>query len=211
VSARSFASRVAFAGFASLIGLFFALPMLWLVFAPFNSDATLAAKPSRPTLENFHEVFVERTDVPKSWGISVLLVIGTVIVVFVGAPAAYALSRIRFPGRDTFPGVVGSNGVDVGGVTLPLDGSSADAGHDVIYGIRPEYITIDGSGPIRGEVSITENVGTDFLVTVDLGDGVLIKATIQEGSEPQPGDTVSLAPSARRALLYDRETGTLVT
>jgi multiple sugar transport system permease protein len=100
---RSFAARVVFVGFASLLGMFFALPMLWLVFAPFNSEATLAAKPSRPTLENFHEVFVERTDVPKALGISVLLVIGTVtIVVLVGAPAAYALSRIRFPGRDTF-------------------------------------------------------------------------------------------------------------
>jgi multiple sugar transport system ATP-binding protein len=109
------------------------------------------------------------------------------------------------------PGVVGSDGVDVGRATLPLDGTSADAGLDVIYGIRPEYITIDGSGPIRGQVSITENLGTDFLVTVDVGDGVLIKATIQEGSEPQPGDTVSLAPSARRVLLYDRETGALVS
>ena len=59
-------------------------------------------------------------------------------------------------------------------------------------------------------MSITENLGTDFLVTVDVGD-VVIKATIQEGSEPQPGDTVSLAPSARRVLLYDRETGTLVS
>jgi multiple sugar transport system permease protein len=103
MTARSFAARVAFAGFASLLGMFFALPMLWLVFAPFNSEATLAAKPSRPSLENFHEVFVERTDVPKSLGISSLLVIGTVaIVVLVGAPCAYALSRIRFPGRDTF-------------------------------------------------------------------------------------------------------------
>ena len=42
---RSFASRVVFVGFASLLGMFFALPMLWLVFAPFNSEATLAAKP----------------------------------------------------------------------------------------------------------------------------------------------------------------------
>ena len=55
-------------------------------------------------------------------------------------------------------------------------------------------------------MSITENLGTDFLVTVDLGD-VTIKATIQEGDEPQPGDTVSLAPSTRRVLLYDRESG----
>jgi multiple sugar transport system permease protein len=100
-AAKWFASRVAFAGFVSLVGVFFALPMLWLVFAPFNSTATLAAKPSRPTLDNFHQVFVERDDVPRALGISALLVIGTVaIVVAVGSPAAYALSRLRFPGRD---------------------------------------------------------------------------------------------------------------
>jgi multiple sugar transport system permease protein len=103
VKPRAFASRVAFAGFASLVGMFFALPMLWLVFAPFNSRATLAAKPSRPSLDNFREVFVERSDVPRALGISALLVIGTVvIVVAVGAPASYALSRIHFPGRDVF-------------------------------------------------------------------------------------------------------------
>jgi multiple sugar transport system ATP-binding protein len=107
------------------------------------------------------------------------------------------------------PGIVTGDGVDVGGSSLPLEASRADAGHDVIYGIRPEYVTIDGSGPITGTVSITENLGTDFLVTVDV-DGVTIKATIQEGGEPQPGDTVSLAPSARRVLLYDRESGALL-
>jgi multiple sugar transport system ATP-binding protein len=107
------------------------------------------------------------------------------------------------------PGVVTGDGVDIGGTKLPLDASPVDAGHDVIYGIRPEYITIDGTGPITGTVSITENLGTDFLVTVDV-DGVTIKATIQEGDEPQPGDTVSLAPSARRVLLYDRESGALL-
>ncbi len=103
MTARSFASRIAFAGFASLIGVFFALPMLWLVFAPFNGEATLAAKPSSPTLENFRQVFFERDDILRALGNSVWLVAGTVvIVVIVGAPASYALSRIRFPGRDVF-------------------------------------------------------------------------------------------------------------
>ncbi|MDQ3543543.1 MAG: carbohydrate ABC transporter permease [Actinomycetota bacterium] len=102
MNARSFVSRVAFAGFASLIGVFFALPMLWLVFAPFNSKPTLAARPSSPTLGNFREVF-ERDDVLPALRSSALLVAGTVaIVVAVGAPASYALSRIRFPGRDVF-------------------------------------------------------------------------------------------------------------
>lgn len=103
MNARTFASRVAFAGFASLIGVFFALPMLWLVFAPFNGKATLAAKPSSPTLENFRQVFFERDDVLNALKNSAALAAGTVvIVVVVGAPAAYALSRIRFPGRDVF-------------------------------------------------------------------------------------------------------------
>ena len=58
-------------------------------------------------------------------------------------------------------------------------------------------------------MSITENLGTEFLVTVDVGE-VSVKATIEEGNEPQPGTTVSLAPSVRRVLLYDRESGVLV-
>ena len=62
---------------------------------------------------------------------------------------------------------------------------------------------------MSGSVSITENLGTDFLVTVDVGD-VAIKATIQEGDEPQPGDTVSVAPSTRWVLLYDKESGALL-
>jgi multiple sugar transport system ATP-binding protein len=107
------------------------------------------------------------------------------------------------------PGVVTGAGVDVGSATLPFDGTTVDAGREVIYGIRPEYVTVDGSGPVSGSVSITENLGTDFLVTVDVGD-VTIKATIQEGDEPQPGDTVSVAPSTRRVLLYDKDSGALL-
>jgi multiple sugar transport system ATP-binding protein len=107
------------------------------------------------------------------------------------------------------PGVVTGDGVDVGASVLPLDNRAIDKGRAVIYGLRPEYITIDGDGPITGTVSITENLGTEFLVTVDV-DGVTIKATIQEGAEPEPGETVSLSPSTRRVLLYDRESGDLL-
>lgn len=99
---RSFAARVAFTGFASLVAVFFALPMLWLVFAPFNGRPTLSARPSAPTLGNFGELF-DNDRVISSMLNSLVLCIGTVaIVVLVGAPAAYVLSRIRFPGRNMF-------------------------------------------------------------------------------------------------------------
>lgn len=102
MSPRAFAKRVAFVGFASLIGVFFALPMLWLVFAPFNGKPTLRATPSNPTLDNFRRVF-ERDDVLPALRNSMILAVGAVaIVIAVAAPASYALSRIRFPGRDVF-------------------------------------------------------------------------------------------------------------
>jgi multiple sugar transport system ATP-binding protein len=108
------------------------------------------------------------------------------------------------------PGVVAGDGVDVGSGILPHNSTTVETGHEVFYGVRPEYVAIDGAGPMSGTVSITENLGTDFLVTVDVGGDVLLKATIQEGSEPQPGDKVSVAPSMRRVLLYDRESGALM-
>lgn len=102
MSVRAFAARVAFAGFAALLGAFFALPMAWLVFAPFNPDPTLTVQPAVPTLGNYRRLF-ERDDVIEALRNSTILVAGTVaIVVFAGAPAAYALSRIRFPGRNLF-------------------------------------------------------------------------------------------------------------
>ena len=43
--------------FLVLVGTFFALPMLWLVFAPFDRTPSLAARPPDFTLENFIRVF----------------------------------------------------------------------------------------------------------------------------------------------------------
>ena len=71
---RTFASRVAFAGFASLIGMFFALRCSGWCSPRSTAKPTFAAKPSSPTLENFRQVFFERDDVPKALGISAALV-----------------------------------------------------------------------------------------------------------------------------------------
>jgi len=100
---KPFVHRVLFAGFASLVGAFFALPLLWLVFAPFDESPSLsAAVPRPPTLSNFGDLF-DNPQVLRSLGNSLLLVGGVVgLVLIVGAPAAYVLSRIRFPGRNLF-------------------------------------------------------------------------------------------------------------
>jgi multiple sugar transport system ATP-binding protein len=91
----------------------------------------------------------------------------------------------------------------------------------VILGARPEYVTIepDGPGTLPGAVSIVENLGASALVTVEVtpsgddpdgADPILVQAMVAEGSEPAPGQRVSVACQRDRALLYDAESGDLL-
>jgi len=97
---RRFLGRVAFYVFIVIVGAFFALPMVWLVLAPFDAHPTLNAALPDFTLGNFGDVLKDPYAL-SSLGVSILLAVGTMLVVVVlAAPAAYALSRVRLPGRD---------------------------------------------------------------------------------------------------------------
>ncbi|WP_448595172.1 carbohydrate ABC transporter permease [Thermoflexus hugenholtzii] len=98
---RHVLSRILFAGFASLVGAFFALPMLWLTLAPFNARGTLAVEIPQPfTLANFQAVFAN-TFAMRALGNSLILAGGTMLVVTLTATlAAYALSRAEVPYYD---------------------------------------------------------------------------------------------------------------
>jgi multiple sugar transport system permease protein len=97
---RRFLRRLGFYLFIVIVAAFFALPMLWLVFAPFDAHPTLATALPDLTLDNFADVFKDPFAL-SSLGDSILLAVGTMLLVVVlAAPAAYALSRVRLPGRD---------------------------------------------------------------------------------------------------------------
>jgi multiple sugar transport system permease protein len=98
--ARRYLARVGFYLFAVFVTAYFFLPLLWLVLAPFDHVPTLAAEVPDFTLSNFAEM-TENPLAVRSLGNSVLLAGGAMLlVVLTGAPAAYALSRVRFAGRD---------------------------------------------------------------------------------------------------------------
>ncbi|HEX4252111.1 MAG TPA: carbohydrate ABC transporter permease [Pseudonocardia sp.] len=83
-----------------LIAAFLAIPVLWLVFAPFDRAPTLTTSLPAWTLHNF-ATLADNPYALRSLGNSVLLAAGTMVLVTVlGALAAYALSRVRIPGRD---------------------------------------------------------------------------------------------------------------
>jgi multiple sugar transport system permease protein len=99
---RRFALRVGFYGMVALVALFFALPMAWLILAPFDQVPTLAAEVPEFTLSNFARVLDNRLAL-RSMVNSLILVVGVVgLVIATGAPTAYVLSRIRFRGREIF-------------------------------------------------------------------------------------------------------------
>ena len=92
--------RVAFVVMLVAIGLFFAIPLTWLVLAPFDANPAMAVKWPEWTLANFQQLAKN----PYALGSivnSLILAVGTmVITVVLGTLASYALSRVRIPGRD---------------------------------------------------------------------------------------------------------------
>jgi multiple sugar transport system permease protein len=90
--------RYVFLGF---VIVFFALPVLWLVTAPFDRAPALRLSIPEFTLRNF-QVLLDNPYALRSLGNSVILSLGTMFLVLVLASlASYALSRVRIPGRDT--------------------------------------------------------------------------------------------------------------
>ncbi len=86
--------------FTALILAFFVVPVLWLVFAPFDAHPSLNVKLPDFTFNNFKVLF-ENPNAIASLGNSLILALGSMILVLVlGSLASYSLSRVKIPGRD---------------------------------------------------------------------------------------------------------------
>ncbi|WP_246955750.1 carbohydrate ABC transporter permease [Brachybacterium sp. Marseille-Q7125] len=97
---RSVISRVLFVVFLVAVGAFFAIPLAWLMVAPFDASPSMSVQWPDWTLANFRTL-AENPYALRSIGNSLLLAVGTMAVTVVTATlASYALSRVRIPGRD---------------------------------------------------------------------------------------------------------------
>ncbi|HZB31458.1 MAG TPA: carbohydrate ABC transporter permease [Streptosporangiaceae bacterium] len=100
LSARVVVRRIGFYVFVGLVTAFFALPMLWLVTAPFSARPGFSVDWPDFTLANFTSL-TENTDaLPSLYNSAVLSLWTMAVTVTAAALAAYALSRVRIPGRD---------------------------------------------------------------------------------------------------------------
>jgi multiple sugar transport system permease protein len=99
---RSLFSRVSLYIFAVVIAAFFVTPLLWLITAPFNTQANLSVTiPVHPSLDNFKVVYNNKFAMRALFQNNLIIGGGVMVLVAgVATMASYGLSRTHVPGRD---------------------------------------------------------------------------------------------------------------
>jgi multiple sugar transport system ATP-binding protein len=91
-------------------------------------------------------------------------------------------------------------------VALDRRGRPAAAGQRATLGIRPQYVAVsetDEGAALAGEVIMTERLGTDTIVDVELTDGSRMIASLSEDRIFAPGTRVGLSFSPDQAHYFD--------
>ena len=86
----------------SLIGIMFFIPLLWMIFASFDKNATLSIEwPNDFTFDHWTQIFTD-PDILRAFVIGVFLSLGSsIVIVIVSALAAYPLSRFHIKHKDS--------------------------------------------------------------------------------------------------------------
>ena len=88
------------------------------------------------------------------------------------------------------------------GVPAQIQGASGS----LVFGVRPEHVTLSDGGQYRGEITATEYLGTTQIITLDTPNGDL-KARVPSGQVATVGEKVGLGFDARTITLFDKSTG----
>lgn len=92
--------RIGYTVFMAVVLAFFAIPMLWLASAPFDSRPGLGLRWPDWTWSNVRATFEHPYALGSLGNSLILCVTATAVTTVLATLAAYALSRVRIPGRD---------------------------------------------------------------------------------------------------------------
>jgi ABC-type glycerol-3-phosphate transport system permease component len=92
--------RIGYTVFMAVVLAFFAVPLLWLASAPFDSKPGLGLRWPDWTFDNVRATFEHPYALGSLWNSIILCVVATAVTAAFAMLAAYALSRVRIPGRD---------------------------------------------------------------------------------------------------------------
>jgi multiple sugar transport system permease protein len=79
-------------------------PVLWGLLTSFKTERDVLAYPPKfifePTLNNYREVLFGTSSIlPNLWSSMIVATASTLLTMLIAVPAAYALARLRFPGK----------------------------------------------------------------------------------------------------------------
>jgi multiple sugar transport system permease protein len=99
---RTWLGRALLFALSAIVAAFFVTPLLWLITAPFNTQANLAVTiPSNPSLANFEAVYNNKFAMRALFQNNLIIGGGVMVLVAgVATMASYGLSRTHVPGRD---------------------------------------------------------------------------------------------------------------
>jgi len=93
------------------------------------------------------------------------------------------------------------------GTLLPVGAAPAGAeGRAVVWGVRPEHLTLAERGGLASEVAVVEPTGADTLVVARIA-GRELSARFTDRHRLRPGERLALAPLPDAVHLFDAETG----
>ena len=145
--------------------------------------------------------------------------LGTPREVFQRPADTFVANFIGSTPMNQLDGTLRADHLEAAGARLPRPLGVEAVEGPIKLGIRPEYLTlrpaealldVEGSG-ITGTVSIVENLGVTALVILDCADGIQLGVTVPESEEPSVGDTLTAVPEPGRILLFDAESGRLIS
>lgn len=121
----------------------------------------------------------------------------TFVATFIGSPAMNMLE-----------GTIGADGASVElacGTRVDTPGLKTNPGRKIVFGIRPEHLTLGGAG-IPAEVVVIEPTGADTQVFTKCASGQL-SAVFRERHDFHPGSKIFLEPSPEAIHVFDAASG----
>jgi multiple sugar transport system ATP-binding protein len=79
------------------------------------------------------------------------------------------------------------------------------AGRDLVYGLRPEYIRLDGAG-LAAPVVVIEPTGYETQMVVNFG-GTEVTCVFRERVDVRPGEAINISIDPGNVHLFDEESG----
>ncbi|MBX3566724.1 MAG: sn-glycerol-3-phosphate ABC transporter ATP-binding protein UgpC [Rhizobiaceae bacterium] len=137
--------------------------------------------------------------------------IGAPLELFDQPANTFVASFIGSPSMNLLKGVAADGGgaVVVGGMRLPVpDGTTLQAGRQVVYGIRPEHFDIAEDG-VEATIKVIEPTGSETLVFLRSGEADLV-ALFRERHDFKPGEVLRLKPRPANVHLFDPQTGSRI-